>query len=153
MVCCVALAASFAASVDFLLKSSILVCCSLSLALKSVTESRHQRSRLSKKPRFSAGAGLAAAPGGGGWDGSVSWGELCASDCCAGTGAAGAALVVDDAGEPLCASARLQAQANESASKAPQAQLRVLRVGLSLLLSVTPTPPASLETWPIHDPN
>jgi hypothetical protein len=112
------------------------------LALKSVTESRHQRSRLSKKPRFSAGAGLDATLGGAGCGGS-SCGELCASDCCGTAGVAGAALVGADAGgELLCASAIPQAQANDSASKAPQAQSRFLRTDLLVLLSgVTATPP------------
>src|SRR6516225_3411020 len=72
--CWVAAAASLAASADFLLKSSSLDCCSFILALKSLTESCHQRDRSSKKPRFSAGACGASAAGGNGCGGSVTAG-------------------------------------------------------------------------------
>src|SRR5262249_36570288 len=77
--CWVAAAASLAASADFFLKSSSLVCCSFHLALKSATESFHQRESSSKNPRFSgAGAGEAALGGGG-----------CVGDVAAGAGVAG----------------------------------------------------------------
>src|SRR3984893_12755984 len=89
--CPVAAAASLAASADFLLKSSSLDCCSLSLALKSAVESCHQRAKSSKKPCFSgAGAGKAAL-GGGGCGGSVTPAEAGAGGC-AGVVAGGARL-------------------------------------------------------------
>src|SRR6516164_9645630 len=102
MVCCVAAAASLAASADFLLKSSILDCCSLSLALKSATESSHQRDRSSKKP---CPCGESALAGSGG-------GTLCGVVCCGPAGAAGAA-------------AESQAS-NDIASKAPLAKVAIL---------------------------
>src|SRR6516165_2185620 len=71
MACWVAAAASLAASADFLLKSSSLVCCSFHFALKSAIESFHRRESSSKNPRFSgAGAGKAAV---GTAVGSVTW--------------------------------------------------------------------------------
>src|SRR6516165_10454462 len=147
MVCCVAAAASLAASADFLLKSSILDCCSLSLALKSATESFHQRDRSSKKPRFSAGAGGAcgaSAFAGGGCGGGASGGAL----CCGPAGPAGAAA--DDDGAPLCASAAAESQAsNNIASKAPQIRSRVAKAAILLLdPDVTAAPP-----WPIAAPD
>jgi len=44
----------------------------------------------------------------------------------------------------------LHAHANNSASKAPQAQCRVICTELSLLSVVTATPPRA-SSWPIHD--
>src|SRR6516165_5198949 len=153
MVCCVAAAASLAASADFLLKSSILDCCSLSLALKSATESFHQRDRSSKKPRFSAGAGGAcgaSALAGGGCSGGTGGGATCGVVCCGPAGAAGAAVVADDRGAPLCASADAKSQAsNDIASKAPQTRSRVAKVAVLLLdPGVTAAPP-----WPIAAPD
>src|SRR5690242_12630416 len=132
--CPVAAAASLAASADFLLKSSILDCCSLTLALKSATESCHQRDKSSKKPRFSAGAEGAAAAGAGGCAGSATVGGFgdAAGDALgsvpgsvpgdvAGCGPAGAAAELG--GPPLCARAALNAQTStKHASKAPRAQ-------------------------------
>src|SRR5690349_12243616 len=127
--CPVAAAASLAASADFLLKSSILDCCSLTLALKSATESCHQRDKSSKKPRFSAGAEGAAAAGAGGCAGSATVGGFGdaagdalgsvpgsvpgsapgdAAGCVACCGPAGAAAELG--GPPLCARAALNAQ-------------------------------------------
>src|SRR5262245_1695439 len=146
--CCVAAAASLAASADFLLKSSILDCCSLSLALKSATESFHQRDRLSRKPRFSAGVCGAAALGGAG--GKPVGGELCGTVCCGpAADVAGPMEPAGDGGSLLCAitaAAKLQAS-NDSASKAPRMQCRAAGTVMLLLLpGVTATPP-----WPIHD--
>src|SRR5262249_61508972 len=74
-----AAAASLAVSGGFFVKWSRLVCCSFHLALKSATESFHQRESSSKNPRFSgAGAGKAALGGGG-----------CVGDVAAGAGVAG----------------------------------------------------------------
>jgi hypothetical protein len=126
-----------AASADFLLKSSILACCSLSLALKSATPSFHQRARSSNQPRFSAGFEFEAALGGCGCGGS--WGEPCGSDC-AGTGAvAGGADGTGawaDGGGAVCASAASHPQANSIPSKAPRADSRVACAKLALLRSV-----------------
>src|SRR6516164_7820212 len=140
MVSCVVAAASLAASADFLLKSSILDCCSLSLALKSATESSHQRDRSSKKP---CPCGESALAGSGG-------GTLCGVVCCGPAGAAGAAAVADDGGAPLCASAAAESQAsNDIASKAPQTRSRVAKVAILLLdPGVTAAPP-----WPIAAPD
>src|SRR6516162_4608714 len=137
--CCVAVAASFAASADLLLKSSILDCCSLSLALKSATESCHQLDRSSKKPRFSAGACAAAALGGDGCGGSVS----CGAACCGPADVAGAAEGADDGSSPLCASAAEPQASNDTASQAPRKWPRIADAAVLLLLTgVTATPPA-----------
>jgi hypothetical protein len=119
------------------------------LVLKSATESFHQWDRLSKKPRFSAGACGAVAFGGGGCGGSATCGESCGADGCGPPGVAGAAAeLADDGGSPLCASAAPDAQASDNASKAPQTQARVaFTTRLLVLPGVTATPP-----WPIHDP-
>src|SRR5690348_12177511 len=148
--CCVAVAASLAASADFLLKSSILDCCSLSLALKSATESCHQWDRSSKKPRFSAGACGAAAVAGGGCDGRASCGAFCGVAGCGPADVGGAAEPADDGGSPLCASAVAQPQAsNDTASKAPRTRSPIADVAVLLLLArVTATP-----AWPIADPD
>src|SRR6516165_12156092 len=141
--CWVAVAASLAASADFFLKSSILDCCSLSLALKSATESCHQLDRSSKKPRFSAGACAAAALGGDGCGGSVGCGALCGVACCGPVDVAGAAEGADDGGSPLCASAAEMPASNEPASKAPRTWPRIADAAVLLVLTgVTATPPA-----------
>src|SRR5262249_30757317 len=130
---------------------STLDCCSLSLTLKSATESFHQRDRLSKKPRFSAGACGATALGGAGDGGKPVGGELCGAVCCGPADVAGPMEPAGDGGSLVCAStaaAKLQAS-NDSASKAPRTQRRAAGTVMLLLLpGVTATPP-----WPIHDPN
>ena len=66
--CCVAVAASFAAALDSLLKLSIFDCCSFILELKSAIDWSHHLAKSLRKPRLSPGA---ADKGGGGCGGSV----------------------------------------------------------------------------------
>src|SRR5215472_2307140 len=144
--CCVAVAASLAASAGFLFKSSSFDCCSLSLALKSATELFHQRAKSSKKPRFSAGACDAAAAGAGS-GGCTSCGEPCGSGCGAAAvaGAAGGADgAVGAAGGdgPFCANAIAPAPANSTTSTAPRAHARVACTVFFLLLAAVMATPA-----------
>src|SRR5215472_11603294 len=144
--CWVAAAASLAASADFLLKSSSLVCCSFHFALKSAIESFHQRESSSKNPRFSgAGAGKAAL-GGGGCVGDVAAGAGVAGVCVGAGCVAGGAVAAGGAACPCARTAPVVTAIKPTVRAAPITAARaataaaVIGVPLSLKPRVTAAP-------------
>src|SRR6516225_929804 len=148
MACWVAAAASLAASADFLLKSSSLVCCSFHFALKSAIESFHRRESSSKNPRFSgAGAGKAAV-GDGGWVGDVAGGAAAAG----GTAAAGGAACLCASTAPVVPAIKPAVRAARITAARAATAAAATAVSLSLKPRVT-VAPSGTPSWPFMDPD